>query len=257
MVPGFAVLRQAQAEAYSTRVVVGNSLLFAAFVIVANAGQNQYVPPAQAVSENAPLYRLTPGDVIEVRLFYNPELNDTVQIRPDGRISMQLIGEVAVASKTIGEAANLLEERYAKEVRTPNVTVQVKTYAAQKVYVVGEVVRPEVINLPGPMTVLEAIGEAGGIKNTGNKKLAVLLRKGPGGTPEGRRLILFDHRVLSADASILLEPFDVVMVPESRVSRLDRWVDQTIRQMIPVMMTSGFDYFVSRQTGGAATVPVF
>src|SRR5258708_37674646 len=110
-------------------------------------------------------------------MFYNPELNESVQIRPDGRISLQLIGEVEVASKTIEEASRMLREKYSKEVRTPDLTIQVRTYASQKVYVVGEVYHPGLINLPGPMTVFDAISEAGGIKATGNRKLAILLRK--------------------------------------------------------------------------------
>ena len=222
-------------------------------------GQNTTpVPPASPSGKsihissnvNPELYQLRPGDVIEVRLFYNPELNEQVQIRPDGEISMQLIGEVHLASRTIPQATDLLRSLYIKYVRTPEVTVQVKTFAAQKVYVVGEVVHPSVINLPGPMTVFAAINEAGGIKNTGSRNLAVLVQKGPNGTPEGRKLVLFDHGVLTPEASTLLGPFDVVMVPESKISRLDRWVDQTIRQMIPVMMTAGFNYFISQQAGG-------
>lgn len=217
-------------------------------------------PPAPQVAatpaDNA-FYRLKAGDVIEIRLFYNPELGEQVQIRPDGRISLQLIGEVEIASKTIAEAVSLLKEKYIKEVRTPDLTIQVKSYGSQKVYVVGEVLRPGVINLPGPMTVYDAISEAGGIKPTGNRKSAVLLRKGPDGQPEGRRLALFNDGVLTADALTILGPFDVVMVPESKIARLDRWVDQTLRQSVPFMMSTGFNYLISRQTGGGTAVPVF
>src|SRR5579862_3847010 len=151
--------------------------------------QNDAAPQASS-KENSPAtsapYRLQPGDVIEIRLFYNPELNEQVQIRPDGRVSLQLIGEVDLASKTIAEAVSFLQEKYIKEVRTPELTVQVKTYGSQKVYVVGEVLHPGMFNLPGPMTVFDAISEAGGVKLTGNHNLAVLLRKGANGSPEGK-----------------------------------------------------------------------
>jgi polysaccharide biosynthesis/export protein len=214
-------------------------------------------PPSTAAVPAA-LYRLNLGDVIEVRLFYNPEMNESVQIRPDGRISLPLVGEVEVAGKTIPEASGMISALYAKEVFTPKVTIQVRSYAAQKVYIGGEVPRTGIIPLPGTMTVFEAISEAGGVKNTGNKHLAILIRKNSGGLPEGRRLKLYEHGVLTADASTPLAPFDVILVPESKISRVDRWVDQSIRQMIPVTMTSGFNYLISRQLGGGGTtVPIF
>ena len=213
-------------------------------------GQETQVPASGAsvaalAEEQA--YRLAAGDVIELRMFYNPELNEQVQIRPDGRISLQLIGEVQIAGKTIHEAVAMLEERYAKEVRTPKLIIQVRTFAGQKVYVTGEVVRPGLINLPGPMTVFEAVGEAGGTTHTGDRNLVVLIRKGPDGKPQGKRLLLHKGAELTADAATLLRPFDVIMVPESKVAHLDRWVDQHIRQLIPFGTNAGFSYIITSQ----------
>lgn len=245
------------------RLFFNLALFLACLALTAQAGaapQDTSPSPATgtpAASSEGALYRLKAGDVIEIRLFYNPELSEQVQIRPDGRISLQLIGEVEIASKTIAEAVSMLRDKYVKEVRTPDLTIQVKSYAAQKVYVVGEVLHPGLINLPGPMTVFDAISEAGGIKVTGNRKLAVLLRKGPDGLPQGRRLALFSGGTLTADASTILGPFDVVMVPESRITRIDRWVDQTLRQTVPFVMSAGFNYLISRQTGGGTAVPIF
>jgi polysaccharide export outer membrane protein len=231
--------------------------------VLADSQGNAAAPQANSQAAAVPTapetpYRLQAGDVIEIRLFYNPELNEQVQIRPDGRVSLQLIGEVELASKTIEQAVSFLQEKYVKDVRTPEMTIQVKTYGSQKVYVVGEVLHPGMLALPGPMTVYDAISEAGGIKLTGNRKVALLLRKGPNGAPEERRLMLFDKGALTADASMPLGPFDVVMVPESKISRMDRWVDQTIRQMAPFIMSAGFNYLLSHQVGGAgSTVPIF
>ena len=97
---------------------------------------------ADVPAENQGAYRLVPGDVIEIRLFYNPELNEQVQIRPDGRVSLQLIGEVGVAGQTISEATAYLSKAYLKEVRVPGLTLQVRAFGAQKIYVTGEVNRP-------------------------------------------------------------------------------------------------------------------
>lgn len=193
-------------------------------------------------------YRLSPGDVIEIRLFFNSELNENVQIRPDGRVALQLIGDVPLSGLTLQDATTMLNRAYLKEVLTPRVSIQVRGYGAQKVYVTGEVEKPGVINVPGPMSVYDAISEAGGVKLTGTTSAIYLFRKGPEGQPLERRLSLFRNGHLTEDASIQLNPFDVIMVPESKIAHANRWVDQHIRRMIPVTITAGFAYLLQRGT---------
>lgn len=211
-------------------------------------------PPKPAVAGELP-YRLAPGDVIDIKLFFNPELNEQVQIRPDGQISLQLAGEVTLAGLTIREASDMLEEVYRKELRTPRVTIQVKTFGARKIYVTGEVLRPGPLLLSSPTTLFEAISEAGGIKNTGNRDLAILIRKGADGKPIGRKVALMLHGSITADAATPLTPFDVVIVPESKIARVDRWVDQNIRQLIPINTSAGFTYLFQNSPGPA--LPIF
>jgi polysaccharide export outer membrane protein len=193
-------------------------------------------------------YRLNPGDLIEIRLFFNSELNESVQIRPDGRVSLQLIGEVPLSGLTLQDATALLNRVYLREVLTPRVSIQVRGYGAQKVYVTGEVQKPGVVNVPGPMTVYDAISEAGGVKHTGSTKSVFLFRKGPEGKPLEHKLSLYENGHLTEDANIQLSPFDVVLVPESKIAHVDRWVDQHIRQMIPVTATAGFAYLLQRNS---------
>jgi polysaccharide export outer membrane protein len=199
-------------------------------------------------------YRLTPGDTIELRFFFNPELNDTVQIRPDGRISVQLIGEMSVGGLTVTEATSKIETLSAGELRTPKVSVQVRTFGGRKIFVTGEVVRPGPVNLPGEMTLLQAIEEAGGLRLTADPKSVVLIRKGEDGQPRGQRLAPYVSKDRQGpDAALPLQPFDIVMVPERGIARIDRWVDQHIKQLNPVTLALGFSYI--RQNG--ALVPVF
>jgi hypothetical protein len=180
---------------------------------------------------------------------------------PAGAASTQppppLIGDADIAGKTIPEAVAMLEKHYASEVRTPKVVIQVRTFSGQKVYVTGEVMRPGLINLPGTMTVFEAISEAGGVKPTGNNTLAILIRKGADGLPKGYRLALAKGGAPTAAASTILGPFDVVMIPESKISRVDRWVDQNVRQLIPVTLGANFSYVIARPAGGGTVVPIF
>ena len=240
-------------------ILAATALVLSPPTLAAPGTVQTQAPAVPTVPPLAPgLYRLSPGDAIEVRLFYNPELNEQVQIRPDGHISLSLLGDVDIAGRTIPEAVAMLEPLYAKQVRTPQIVIQVRGFANQKAFITGEVFRPGIINLPGAMTVLEAISEAGGIKHTGNSKVAVLIRKGPDGLPRGYRLVLSADGQPTAQASTILGPFDVVMVPESKISRVDRWVDQHIRQLIPVTLTAGFAYLINNQSGsGTTVVPIF
>lgn len=191
-------------------------------------------------------FRLSPGDAIEVRFFYNPELDTRVQVRPDGHISMALAGEIDLNNRTVAEATEQMEVAYRKVLRTPAITIQTVNYAAQKVYVGGEVLRPGVVALPGKMTVLEAIMEAGGMKNTGRSSSVVLIRKTENGDPVSRTVSFKNKHERPSEASqILVRPYDVILVPESRIASTDRWIDQHIRQLIPLNMSAGFSYLAN------------
>jgi polysaccharide export outer membrane protein len=224
-----------------------------AILTVALTGQDAAQPAPQPASPPQ-VYRLAAGDTIEIRHAFNPELNEQAQIRPDGRLSLPLIGEIEVAGRTIQEVVSLLEERYIKEVRAPRITLQVRGFAGQKIFVTGEVVRPGVIGLPGPMTLFEALNEAGGLKLTGSKTNVLLIRKASNGQAEGRKVSPYVRGRLSADASLPLQPFDVVIVHETAIAHVDRWIDQHIRQLIPVSASAGFTYLFQHQPGG---IPIF
>jgi protein involved in polysaccharide export with SLBB domain len=208
--------------------------------------------PTQVFQNVSPEFRLSPGDVIQMKFFYNPELNDTVEIRPDGMISMPFIGELSVEGLTITEARLQLEELYQPIVKEPSITMQVREYASQKIYVGGEVLRPGVLPLRGELTLLEAIMEAGGQRHTGSDSAVVLIRKDEQGQPVRYNLSMEAKGDHPAAGSIALQPFDVVLVPETRIARLDRWVDQYVRQLIPLTLTAGFTYL---KTGGAVVIP--
>lgn len=195
-------------------------------------------------------YRLEPGDTIEARFFFNPELNDTVQIRPDGRISMQLVGELELGGKTIAEAVRTVQDAYAHELQTPRVTLQVRNFAGRKVYVTGEVNRPGVVSLPGEMSVMGAIADAGGVRMTGNRKQVVLVRKGPDGLPVMKPLTLLAKGKLAPDAYLQLREYDILLVPETRITHMDRWVEQYIKGLNPVNLSAGFTYLINKSSTG-------
>src|SRR4030043_1057184 len=109
-------------------------------------------------------YKIQLGDQLDVKFYYNPELNEQVIVRPDGRISLQLIHEVSAAGLTPDELNQLLTRRYAAQRNKPELTVIVRAFGGQKVYVDGEVAKPGMLPLVGTMNVLQAISHAGGMK---------------------------------------------------------------------------------------------
>ena len=221
-----------------------DSFLLVLFMITVAAGQGMSQNPEQNPQSNG--FRLWPGDIIELKFFFNPELNDTIQIRPDGKIALPLIGEIDVSNRPVDEVRQNIETLYIPHIKTPALTINVKTYGSQKVYVGGEVNRPGVISLLGQLNVQEAIMEAGGMKRTGRPEEVVLIRKNQNGLPVMRTVSLrMTANQPAPAAGLMLLPFDVVLVPESKTARVDRWVDQNIRQLMPVVLTLGFSYLVN------------
>jgi polysaccharide export outer membrane protein len=201
---------------------------------------------AQVLDANAPSlnpdYLLSPGDVVDVQFFYNPELNQKVQIRPDGRISLSLVGDVELARKTVPAAVRELEIAYKNILKTPSISLQIEGYAAQKVYVGGEVARAGTVSMPGELTVLQALMEAGGPLHSASSKELVLIRRDDQGIPSMRKLsIRGDKSSPSEIMTTRLRPYDIILVPESRVSKVDRWVDDYLRKMDPAFLTAGFN----------------
>jgi protein involved in polysaccharide export with SLBB domain len=220
-------------------------------------GPQPSTPVLKLQTEKNQVYRLRPGDAIDVRFFFNPELNEQIQVRPDGRISLQLVGEIEVVNHSIEEAVGKIEALAAKELRTPRVSIQVRSYAEQKVYVTGEVYRPGLIPLLGDVSVTTAISEAGGIKNTGNRKTVILIRKGEDGAPIKYKLQLEEDGKPTEQALAVLRPSDVIIVPETRIANMGRWVDQYVRALNPVNLAFGFTYLKTLQAQSPAQPQMF
>ena len=196
-------------------------------------------PPQQAVAP----YVIQPGDSLDVRFFYNPELNEEVTVRPDGDISLPLAGQVKAAGQTPLQLEDALKERYATELRQAAITVMVKGFAGQRVYVAGEVTEPKMVNITGDLTALQAVTSAGGFKPSGRVDQVLVIRRN--GTPRPTVIPLdlekaIDGRDTRQD--INLEPYDVVYVPKTKIAEVDAWVDQYVRQLIPAPFGIGYAF---------------
>lgn len=201
-------------------------------------------PIPRAAGEITP-YRLQRDDVLEIRLAYTPEFNVTQAIRPDGRISLELIGDVEAAGLTPSELRDSLVSRYATVLREPAVSVILAKSAGERVYVGGEVGNPGMIAMEGEggLTALRAIVRAGGFRNTGAASSVVILRDQKSGKPLFLTLNLAADLKGAAGHDIVLRPNDVVFVPKTRIAGMNQFVDQYVRQLIPVTLSLGVSWF--------------
>ena len=188
-------------------------------------------------------YRIQPGDLLDIKLFYNPELNEQLTVRSDGRITLQLINDIVAAGLTPAELTAVLTKAYAGELSNPRVAVIVKTSLADRVYVDGEVHRAGPVNLTGPTTVLQSISQAGGMKESAEINEIVVLRR-----TEDRKLTVIrvnlENALRGADATqdIMLSPNDIVYVPKSTISNINTWIDLYIRKNIPLPVGLGYSF---------------
>ncbi len=188
--------------------------------------------PRPADDRPAP-YAIGAGDVLDVRFYRTPELNVSVPVRSDGKITLDLVGEVDVAGRAPEAVASELVDRYAAELDRPRVAVIVRKFGG-KVYVGGEVKNPARVSLSPGMTALQAIDTAGGLLKTAQVDWIVLIRK-TGDSYQGIRLELQD--VLSGDDpshDVVLQAGDVVHVPAKPIANLNVIVEQYIRNMLPI-----------------------
>jgi protein involved in polysaccharide export with SLBB domain len=198
-------------------------------------------PPGRATGDMSTFqldrepYRIRTGDMLDVRFYKTPELNvDRVPVRKDGRISLDLIGDVQAAGMEPDELAGNLSRAYARELQDPRISVIVREFGGQ-IFVGGEVGSPQALKYADGMTALQAIQAAGGFKDESSRQNVVLLRQKTDHY-DGYRLYL--ERALTGEdygQNVALQPNDVVFVPRSRISNLNLIVAQYLNKNLPTI----------------------
>lgn len=181
------------------------------------------LPPAQFVSpEEGPgaNYVIGPLDALNVFVWRNPELSANVQVRPDGRITMPLITDLAAAGQTPTQLGKSIEEKLGQYIQNPIVSVIVTNFngpLSQQVRIVGQATRPTSLPYRANMTLLDAMIAVGGLTDlaSGNKARLVRFDKATGTQKEFA--VKIDSLLKRGDtsANVKLEPGDVIIIPES------------------------------------------
>jgi polysaccharide biosynthesis/export protein len=182
-----------------------------AVVLVSGCASTQVVPMADEAPDKG-AYRIGKEDVLEVVVYREPELSRVVPVRPDGRISLPLAGEVEAAGKTPTELQEGLVKMLSPYVHDATVSVLVREINASKVFVLGEVVHPGGFPLRGPMSVVQAIAVAGGRTPYAGDRVVWLRQKGDARTEKAT--LSFDDLVKGeVSGALLLRNGDVLYVP--------------------------------------------
>lgn len=173
-------------------------------------------PPAPVASSSAvenSSYIIGPDDVLQVTVWKEQTLSGAFPVRPDGMISMVLLGDVKASGLTPSQLAANLTTQYKKFVQDPLVTVLVQQVNSQRIFMVGEVGHVGPIALTPGMTPLQAIASAGGLSPYAHKSRIYILR-GPQGKQEK---IPFDYKAAlrgdNPNKIVTLQPNDTVVVP--------------------------------------------
>lgn len=122
------------------------------------------------------VYKIGPEDIVDVQVWREPQLSGRFVVRPDGRITLPLAGELNTNELTLDEVKEKVVALYSKYINKPEVTVSLARVGSKKYYLVGEVLRTGVFPLVVPTTILEAINSSGGFREFANRKKVVILR---------------------------------------------------------------------------------
>ena len=201
--------------------------------------------PVSGGPANLPAYRVQVGDLLDVKLFLNPELNEEVVVRPDGMISTTLAEDIQAYNRTPAQISAALKDRYRSTLTDPQITVIVHTFAPNRIYVAGEVNSPGEFVTVGPnLTVTQAVARAGGVRLSAAQGGIFVIRRGPDDKPEVFRVNYLD--VISGKdpmGDVRLAQYDVVYVPRTGIYETYTFWNQFVQQFIP--MNWGFSYNIN------------
>jgi polysaccharide biosynthesis/export protein len=172
-----------------------------------------------------PLYRLTKSDVVDVNFTFSPDYNQSLTVQPDGFVILKGAGAVLAEGLTLPQLQQALVKAYGKTLHEPEITLALKDFDKPYFLASGEVVKPGKYELRGDVTVNEAIAIAGGLTQQARHSEVVVFRRISSEVAE-THVIDVKKMLASRDVreDLHLRPGDFVYVPQSRISKIRRFV---------------------------------
>ena len=202
------------------RLVVASRtiLIMLAVLVLAGCGPAT-LPPANAVGyDPRPDYLVGPLDTLSIFVWRNPDLSQTVPVRPDGRISLPLIDDLPAAGKTPTQLAHDIEGRLKKYIQDPIVTVIVTAFNGpygRQVRVIGEAAHPQAIPYRDNMTLLDVMIAVGGLTQYASGNRGTIVRTVDGKETPFRVRIADLIKDGDVSANVQMLPGDVLIIPQS------------------------------------------
>lgn len=178
-----------------------------------NAAESSATPAATTKPHDA-AYLIGNADVLAITVWKEPDVSRSVPVRPDGKISLPLVGEIQATGRTPLQVEQDIATRLQTYINKPEVTVIVQEINSEKFNILGRVSKPGSYPLAGGITVLDAIATAGGFQDFAKQRSIYILRENPVG---GQTRIAFNYKDVikgkHPEQNIKLEPRDTIVVP--------------------------------------------
>lgn len=188
-------------------------------------------------SEPGRPYRIGPPDVLIITILPAPEIQRSVTVRPDGMISIDLVGDIPAAGRTTEEVGKDIEQRLSRFKRDASVTVALAQSLSSEITVLGEVGRPSTFALSRETRLIEAIGTVGGPRPFANKDAVRIIRFVDGQT----KIFKVDLQAIEEgdlSTNYLLQGGDVIVVPPTLLARVGYAIQSVLFPFQPILGTA-------------------
>ena len=197
-------------------------------------------------------YEIEAGDYLKVAFIHQTELNqDSILVLPDGSVNLIGVDRIALAGLTMTEADSTITAAYSREFRDPQLSVILQETHGTRVYVLGEVASPGLMEVPrGGLSVIGAVSLAGGFTDHAAREGSVLVRVAPEGYLVSEMdLSNFQSLEYASLAMVELQSYDIIYVPRSRTGDFHYFSRTVLAGLLNITRMAADIYFITNGTG--------
>jgi protein involved in polysaccharide export with SLBB domain len=209
---------------------------------------------------------LRAGDELQIRFTYNPQLNQRAYVRPDGKLSLLLLGELQADGVEFSRFEEKVKQGYAEFIKEPEISIYLLSTPTKKIYtdvgditvmvagsrpkqvfVGGEVKDPKLIEFRDTLTPLQAVYQAGGILESGSLGNVILLTRGNDGGALAAKINLAAYMKSGVERTdLFLRDGDVLIVPRTGIAKVNLIIKQYVRDLLPLESSFSFSYLINQ-----------
>jgi protein involved in polysaccharide export with SLBB domain len=209
----------------------------------------KFIPPQP---QDMPEYLIDFGDLLDIKFFNNERFNDSVKVRPDGRITLERMGDLLVVGRTPTEVDSMITRVYASIIKDPDVTVFVREFGQVDFYVMGEVNRPGNYPFHGNITAAQAVAIAGGPSREAKMTSVLIIRIDNDQLVAARWDLdnLLDGHLIGGIPAV--RPLDIIFVPRTFISKVGSFLNTNLPAILSPLDLAVRGYYYKRVLSGDA-----